>query len=66
MFHTIPENFFAPPASLGKTIYWDCICKLFTVMDNQLSFGMERDAPASELKETPVEGSRELGYHYFI
>ena len=50
MFHTLPENFFAPLAAPGKTVYWDCICKLFTVMDNQLSFGVERDVLVDELQ----------------
>ncbi|MCH5345320.1 MAG: hypothetical protein J1E64_14935 [Acetatifactor sp.] len=50
MFHTLPENFFAPLAAPGKTVYWDCICKLFTVMDNQLSFGVERDVLVGELQ----------------
>lgn len=50
MFHVLPENFFAPLAAPGKTVYWDCICKLFTVMDNQLSFGVERDVLVDELQ----------------
>ena len=50
MFNTLPENFFAPLAAPGKTVYWDCICKLFTVMDNQLSFGVERDVLVDELQ----------------
>ena len=50
MFHTLPENFFTPLAAPGKTAYWDCICKLFTVMDNQLSFGVERDVLVDELQ----------------
>ena len=50
MFHTLPENFFTPLAAPGKTVYWDCICKLFTVMDNQLSFGVERDVLVDELQ----------------
>ena len=50
IFHTLPENFFAPLAAPGKIVYWDCICKLFAVMDNQLSFGVERDVLADELQ----------------
>lgn len=50
MFNVIPENFFVPLASPNKKLYWDCICKLFTVMDNQLSFGVERDVLVEELQ----------------
>ena len=50
MFHILPENFFAPLASPGKIAYWECICKLFNVMDNQLSFGVERDVLVEELQ----------------
>ncbi len=50
MFNIIPENFFVPLASPNKILYWDCICKLFTVMDNQLSFGVERDVLVEELQ----------------
>ncbi|MCI8992818.1 MAG: hypothetical protein HFG80_08900 [Eubacterium sp.] len=38
-----------PLASPNKTVYWDCICKLFSVMNHQLSFGVERDVLAEEL-----------------
>ena len=50
MFQTIPGNFFVPLASPNKIIYWECICKLFSVMDNQLSFGVEREVLADELQ----------------
>lgn len=50
MFHVIPENFFSPLASPNKVLYWDCICKLFSVMDKQLSFGVERDILVDELQ----------------
>ena len=43
MFHVLPDNFFVPLSSPNKTVYWDCICKLFSVMEHQLSFGVERD-----------------------
>ena len=39
-----------PLASPNKTVYWECICKLFSVMDHQLSFGVERDAVVEELQ----------------
>lgn len=39
-----------PLASPNKLIYWECICKLFSVMDNQLSFGVEREILADELQ----------------
>lgn len=50
MFNVISENFFVPLASPNKTIYWECIAKLFTIMDNQLSFGVEREVLVEELQ----------------
>ena len=50
MFHIISDNFFVPLASPNKLIYWECICKLFSIMNNQLSFGVERDILVGELQ----------------
>lgn len=50
MFRVLSDNFFVPLASPNKIVYWECICKLFTVMDNQLSFGVERDVLVEELQ----------------
>lgn len=50
LFSTIPINFFHPLSSPGKIAYWECILKLFTVMDQQLSFGVERDVLVDELQ----------------
>ncbi len=50
MFHVLPENFFVPLSSPNKTVYWECICKLFSVMEHQLSFGVEREVLADELQ----------------
>lgn len=50
MFHIIPENFFVPLSSPNKIVYWECISKLFTVMDTQLSFGVEREILVDELQ----------------
>lgn len=50
MFQKIPKDFFVPLASPNRLIYWECICKLFSVMDNQLSFGVEREILADELQ----------------
>lgn len=50
LFSVIPENFFVPLSSQNKTVYWECICKLFSVMNHQLSFGVERDVLADELR----------------
>ena len=33
MFHVLPGNFFVPLASPNKIVYWECICKLFSVME---------------------------------
>jgi hypothetical protein len=50
VFHIIDERFFVPLASPNKIVYWDCICKLFSVLDHQLSFGVERDVLVEELQ----------------
>ncbi|MGL5435357.1 MAG: Wadjet anti-phage system protein JetA family protein [Lachnospiraceae bacterium] len=50
LFSTISDNFFIPLSSKNKIVYWECICKLFSVMDNQLSFGVERDVLVDELQ----------------
>ena len=50
MFQILSENFFVPLASPNKTIYWVCLVKLFSVMSNQLSFGVERDILVQELQ----------------
>lgn len=50
MFHIIPDNFFVPLSSQNKLVYWECICKLFTIMNHQLSFGVERDVLVDELQ----------------
>lgn len=39
-----------PLASPNKTIYWECLVKLFSVMNHQLSFGVERDVLVQELQ----------------
>lgn len=50
MFHVIDERFFVPLGSPNKIVYWECICKLFSVLDHQLSFGVERDVLVEELQ----------------
>ena len=50
MFHIIDERFFVPLASPNKLVYWECICKLFSVMDHQLSFGVDRGVVVEELQ----------------
>lgn len=50
MFDIIADSFFVPLASPNKLVYWECICKLFSVMDKQLSFGVERDVLVDELQ----------------
>ena len=50
MFHVIDEHFFMPLASPNRVVYWECICKLFSVMDHQLSFGVDRDVLVEELQ----------------
>ena len=50
MFHILPGNFFVPLSSPNRIIYWECICKLFSTMEHQLSFGVERDVLVDELE----------------
>lgn len=50
MFHVVSDNFFMPLASPNKKIYWECISKLFGIMNHQLSFGIERDVLIEELQ----------------
>lgn len=50
MFNILPENFFIPLSSPNRIVYWECICKLFSTMDYQLSFGVERDVLVDELQ----------------
>ena len=50
MFQIISDRFFMPLASPNRRIYWECISKLFTVMNHQLSFGIERDVLVEELQ----------------
>ena len=50
LFSVIPENFFTPLSAQNKIVYWECICKLFSIMDNQLSFGVEREVLVDELQ----------------
>lgn len=50
MFHVIPGNFFTPLSSPNRLVYWECICKLFSTMEHQLSFGVEREVLVDELE----------------
>ena len=50
MFHILPGNFFVPLSSPNRIVYWECICKLFSIMEHQLSFGVERDVLVEELE----------------
>lgn len=50
LFETISDKFFTPLSSPNKQVYWECICKLFSVMEAQLSFGIEREILVDELQ----------------
>ena len=50
MFHILPGTFFVPLSSPNRIVYWECICKLFSTMEHQLSFGVERDVLVDELE----------------
>lgn len=49
IFDVIPENFFMVLAGKKRRIYWECIYKLYTAMDLQLSFGIDREDIVEEL-----------------
>lgn len=58
LFDVVPENFFSPLAAPGKTVYWECIKRLFAITGRQLSFGVERDVLADDLDLVePVTGN---------
>lgn len=50
MFHVIPGNFFVPLSSPNRIVYWECISRLFSIMEHQLSFGVERNVLVDELE----------------
>ncbi len=50
MFHVIPDNFFVPLSSPNRIVYWECISRLFSIMEHQLSFGVEREVLVDELE----------------
>lgn len=50
MFDIILGNFFVPLSSPNRIVYWECICKLFSSMEHQLSFGVEREVLVDELE----------------
>ena len=50
MFHIIPNNFFVPLSSPNRIVYWECISRLFAIMEHQLSFGVERQVLVDELE----------------
>ena len=50
MFRVISENFFVPLSSPNKIVYWEGICKLFSAIAHQNSFGVERDILVNELQ----------------
>lgn len=39
-----------PLAAPGRRVYWDYIYRLFSIMDKQLSFGVECDILVDELQ----------------
>ena len=50
LFEVIPDNFFSPLSSQNRLVYWECLCRLFSAMGAQLSFGIEREILVSELQ----------------
>ena len=50
LFQQIPQNFFLPLAGPNKMLYWECIYKLYNVMNHQLSFGVFKELVIDELQ----------------
>ena len=50
LFDILPVNFFSPLSSPNRLVYWECLCRLFSTMNEQLSFGVERDILVDELQ----------------
>ena len=50
LFDVLPENFFSLLSGKNRTLYWECIYKLFSVTEKRLSFGLARDDAAEELE----------------
>lgn len=50
LFDVIPSNFFMPLSSPGRYTYWECIFRLFSIINRQLSFGVEREVLVDELQ----------------
>lgn len=42
LFNVLPGNFFSVLSSKNKTLYRECIFKLFTITSKRLSFGLNR------------------------
>lgn len=49
LYDVVPDNFFSPLSSPGRTVYWECIKRLFAITSRQLSFGVERDLLVDDL-----------------
>jgi hypothetical protein len=49
LYDIVPDNFFSPLSSPGRTVYWECIKRLFAITSRQLSFGVERDVLVDDL-----------------
>lgn len=50
LFDILPVNFFSPLSSPNRLVYWECLCRLFSTMNEQLSFGVEREILVDELQ----------------
>lgn len=50
LFEILPGTFFSPLSSPNRRVYWECLCRLFTAMQAQLSFGIERELLVDELQ----------------
>lgn len=50
LFEILTDHFFIPLSSPNRLVYWECLCRLFSAMSAQLSFGVERDILVDELQ----------------
>ena len=48
LFDILPVNFFSPLSSPNRLVYWEWLWRLFSAMNEQLSFGVEREVVVGE------------------
>jgi hypothetical protein len=51
IFEIVPENFFVPLSSQGKTLYIKIISLIYKLVQNGLSYGIDKDILVDEIEE---------------